>query len=92
MMTSEQLNDEVVAYRQCKADLETLKKQKEAVEETLRAEMEARNAEEIIVGLFKVTYKEYTRKVFDRQKFIEQEPELYKRYTKTQTYKALSVA
>ena len=92
MMTTEQLENEVMSFRQCKADIERLEKQKDAVQQTLKSEMEARNADELIVGVFKITYKEYTRKVFDRQKFIEQWPDLYNQYVKEQTYKTLCVA
>ena len=92
MMTTEQLENEVMSFRQCKADIERLEKQKDAAQQTLKSEMEARNADELIVGVFKITYKEYTRKVFDRQKFIEQWPDLYNQYVKEQTYKTLCVA
>ena len=92
MMLDEILLENVMEYRQKKLDIEAMKKEKDALEETLKSEMEARNTEDLIVGVFKVSYKEYSRKVFDRQKFMTDWPDLYKNYVKTQKYKALTVA
>ena len=91
-MTDDALLEKVIDFRQYKADMEKLKKQKDAVEVEIKDEMESREIEEITVGVFKVTYKNYTRKVFDRQRFLEQWPDLYAQYVKEQTYKALNVA
>ena len=91
-MSDDALLGKVIDVRQCKADIDKLKKQKEAVEGEIKSELESRGIEEITVGLFKVTYRNYTRKVFDRQRFLEQWPDLYAQYTVEQTYMALNVA
>ena len=91
MMIDEILLENVMEYRQKKIDIEAMKKEKDALEETLKSELEARNTEDLIVGVFKLSYKQYTRNVFDRQKFQAEWPDLYKNYIKTQTYKALTV-
>ena len=81
-MTDNALLEKVIDFRKYKADIEKLKKGKDAVEGAIRSELEAREIEEITVGVFKVTYRNYTRKVFDRQKFLEQWPDLYAQYVK----------
>ena len=91
-MTDDALLEKVIDFRKYKADIEKLKKGKDDVEGEIKSELEAREIEEITVGVFKVTYRNYTRKVFDRQKFLEQWPDLYAQYVKEQKYKALSVA
>ena len=91
-MTDDALLEKVIDFRQYKADIEKLKKGKDAVEGEIKSELEAREIDEITVGVFKVTYRNYTRKVFDRQRFLEQWPDLYAQYLKEQTYKALNVA
>ena len=91
-MTDDALLEKVIDFRQYKADIEKLKKGKDAVEGEIKSELEARDVEEVSVGVFKITYRNYTRKVFDRQRFLEQWPDLYAQYVKEQTYKALSVA
>ena len=91
-MTDNALLEKVIDFRQYKADIEKLKKGKDAVEGEIKSELEARDIEEITVGVFKITYRNYTRKVFDRQRFLEQWPDLYAQYVKEQTYKALNVA
>ncbi len=90
-MSEAELLNNVTSFKQVRIDLERLKKQKEAVEKVIKAELEGRGIEELIVGLYKVTYRNYTRKVFDRQKFMAEWPDLYATYTKEQSYKALSV-
>ena len=62
-MTDDALLEKVINFRQYKADIEKLKKGKDAVEDEIKSEMESREIEEITVGVFKVTYKNYTRKV-----------------------------
>ena len=91
-MTDNALLEKVIDFRQYKADIEKLKKGKDAVEGEIKSELEAREIDEITVGVFKVTYRNYTRKVFDRQRFLEQWPDLYAQYVKEQNYKALLVA
>lgn len=91
-MTDDALLEKVIDFRKYKADIEKLKKGKDAVEGEIKSELEAREIEEITVGVFKVTYRNYTRKVFDRQKFLEQWPDLYAHYVKEQSYRALTVA
>lgn len=91
MEFDEVLLENVTDYRQTKIDIEKLKEKKNVLEEAIKSEMESRNAETIIVGVYKITYREYTRNVFDRQKFMTEWPDLYKSYVKVQTYKALNV-
>ena len=92
MMTTEQLEEKVFSYRQTKRDLERLTKEEKAANEVLREELKARNTDELIVGVFKLTCKEYTRHYFDRKAFQEQWPDLFSTYWKSQTYKKLAVA
>ncbi|MBR1672172.1 MAG: hypothetical protein IJ702_04535 [Fretibacterium sp.] len=91
-MTDEELLGRVIDFRQYRADMEKLRKEKDAVEGEIKSELEVRDIEEITVGVFKVVYRNYTRKVFDRQRFFSENPELYARYVKEQRYKALTVA
>ena len=62
-MTDDALLEKVIDFRKYKADIEKLKKGKDAVEGEIKSELEAREIDEITVGIFKVTYRNYTRKV-----------------------------
>ena len=64
------------------AMMEEIKSEAEAIRNTIKAEMEARDLEELIAGQYIVRYTSVLSQRFDSTAFKKVMPEVYKAYTK----------
>lgn len=64
------------------AMMEELKAEAETIRDTIKAEMEAREVEELIAGQYIVRYTAVLSNRFDSTAFKKVMPEVYKAYTK----------
>lgn len=64
------------------AMMEELKAEAETIRNTIKAEMEAREVEELIAGQYIVRYTAILSNRFDSTAFKKVMPEIYKAYTK----------
>ena len=64
------------------AMMEELKSEADSIRNTIKAEMEAREVEELIAGQYIVRYTSVLSNRFDSTAFKKVMPELYKTYTK----------
>ncbi len=64
------------------AMMEELKAEADTIRNTIKAEMEAREAEELIAGQYIVRYTAVLSNRFDSTAFKKVMPEVYKAYTK----------
>lgn len=64
------------------AMMEELKAEAETIRNTIKAEMEAREVEELIAGQYIVRYTAVLSNRFDSTAFKKVMPEIYKAYTK----------
>lgn len=71
---------------------EELEQEIKAIQDELKAEMERRGAEKIIVGEYKVLYTTVRSTKFDSKAFREQFNDLYHAYTRQTLTKRFSVA
>ena len=64
------------------AMMEELKAEADTIRNSIKAEMEAREVEELIAGQYIVRYTSVLSNRFDRTAFKKVMPEIYKAYTK----------
>ena len=64
------------------AMIDEMKSEAEAIRNTIKAEMEAREVEEMIAGQYIVRYTSVLSNRFDSTAFKKVMPEIYKAYTK----------
>lgn len=64
------------------AMIDEMKSEAEAIRNTIKAEMEAREVEEMIAGQYIIRYTSVLSQRFDSTAFKKVMPEIYKAYTK----------
>lgn len=78
--------------KELKAMAEELAAEITAIEDTIKAEMMARNVEEMTVDVFKVRYKTVISNRFDSKAFKATHADLYSQYTKPTESRRFTVA
>lgn len=81
-MTMHELTSKVEELKELKAMAEELSAEMAALEDAIKAEMAARDAEELQAGLFKVRYKTVESRRLDGKSLKAEMPELYERFSK----------
>ena len=74
------------------AMIEELKAEADSVRNTIKAEMEAREVEEMIAGQYIVRYTSILSNRFDSTAFKKVMPEVYKAYTKQVSSRRFSIS
>lgn len=91
-MSTHELTAKVRKLKELKTFAEEVAAEITAIEDELKAEMTAKNVEEMTVDVFKLRYKAVTSNRFDSNAFKATHAELYAQYTKPTTYRRFSVA
>lgn len=81
-MTMHELTSKVEELKELKAMAEELSAEMATLEDAIKAEMAAREAEELQAGLFKVRYKTVESRRLDGKSLKAEMPELYERFSK----------
>lgn len=74
------------------AMMEELKAEAETIRNTIKAEMEAREVEELIAGQYIVRYTSVLSNRFDTTAFKKVMPDIYKAYTKQVSSRRFSIS
>ena len=74
------------------AMMEELKAEAETIRNTIKAEMDAREVEELIAGQYIVRYTAVLSNRFDSTAFKKVMPEIYKAYTKQVSSRRFSIS
>ncbi len=74
------------------AMMEELKAEADTIRNTIKAEMEAREVEELIAGQYIVRYTAVLSNRFDSTAFKKVMPEIYKAYTKQVSSRRFSIS
>lgn len=74
------------------AMMEELKAEAETIRNTIKAEMEAREVEELIAGQYIVRYTAVLSNRFDSTAFKKVMPDIYKAYTKQVSSRRFSIS
>lgn len=78
--------------KELKAMAEELAQEITAIEDEIKAELTARNAEEMTVDVYKIRWTRVTSSRFDTTSFKKAMPELYGQFTKTSESRRFSIA
>ena len=81
-MSKMELLAKIELLNKYEAMMEELKAEADRVRDTIKAEMEAREVEELIAGQYIVRYTSVLSNRFDSTAFKKVMPEIYKAYTK----------
>ena len=79
-MDNLQMDEKLARLRRCRREMDTLKKEAEAIEEEVKAELEARGVDQITTGDYRVTWKAVTSRRLDAKALKAERPEIYERY------------
>ena len=85
-------NEMIQKYIEWKALEEEAKKEREAIEAEIKAEMEAAGTEEMEVGRFIVRFTSVISNRFNTTEFKKAYPEVYKAFTKAVASKRFTVS
>lgn len=91
-MSTKDLTGRVKELKELKMMVEELEAEISTIEDEIKAEMTARETNEIILDMFKISWKEVVSNRFDSKSFKATHGELYSQYTKQTTAKRFLVA
>lgn len=94
-MTDFEFTNHVAVFLNARAAEKRNKEEKDNASLRIRAEMQNRGVDSLWVSLtdkdYKVSFKNYTKTIFDRQRFMTENPQLYSQYMKDITVRQLNV-
>ena len=91
-MSANEITAKVRELQELKALAEELAQEITAIEDAIKAELTARNAEEMTVDVYKIRWTKVTSSRFDTTSFKKAMPELYGQFTKTSESRRFSIA
>lgn len=91
-MSTTELTTKIEDIKTLQRMIEDLTAEMESMKDEIKAEMTARNVEEMTVSCFKVRYTTVTTNRFDSTAFKKTHSDLYEQYTKPTTSKRFSIA
>ena len=91
-MSTSEITSKVRELKELKAMLEEIEAEIATIEDEIKAEMTARNTEEMSVDVYKVRWTKVTSSRFDTSAFKKTHAELYNQYTKQTETRRFCVA
>ncbi len=91
-MSTKDLTSKVKELKELKMMVEELEAEISSIEDEIKSEMITRETNEIMLDMFKISWKEVTSNRFDSKAFKATHAELYKQYTKPVVTKRFLVA
>jgi hypothetical protein len=91
-MSTSEITSKVRELKELKAMLEEIEAEIDTIEDEIKAEMTARNTEEMSVDVYKVRWTKVTSSRFDTSAFKKTHAELYNQYTKQTETRRFCVA
>lgn len=91
-MSTIELTSKVKELKELKMMAEELAAEITAIEDSIKAEMTARETDELITGEYKIRWKKVTSNRFDTTAFKKTHADLYEQYTKTTETRRFTVA
>lgn len=91
-MSTIELTSKVRELKELKMMAEELAAEITAIEDSIKAEMTARETEELITGEYKIRWKKVVSNRFDTTAFKKTHADLYEQYTKTTESRRFTVA
>ncbi len=91
-MSTNELTSKVRELKELKTMADELAAEITSIEDIIKAEMTARNTEEMQIDIFKIRWSKCTSNRFDSTSFKKAMPELYNQFTKQSEYRRFTVA
>lgn len=91
-MSTNELTSKVRELKELKMMAEELATEITAIEDTIKAEMTARETEELITDEYKIRWKKVVSNRFDTTSFKKNHADLYEQYTKNTETRRFTVA
>ena len=91
-MSTSEITSKVRELKELKAMLEEIEAEIDTIEDEIKAELPARNTEEMSVDVYKVRWTKVTSSRFDTSAFKKTHAELYNQYTKQTETRRFCVA
>ena len=91
-MSTNELTSKVRELKELKMMAEELAAEITAIEDSIKAEMTARETDELITGEYKIRWKKVVSNRFDTTAFKKTHADLYEQYTKTTETRRFTVA
>lgn len=91
-MSTNEMTSKIRELKELKSMAEELAQEITAIEDAIKAELTARNAEEMTVDVYKIRWTKVTSSRFDTTSFKKAMPELYGQFTKTSESRRFSIA
>lgn len=91
-MSTIELTSKIKELKELKMMAEELAAEITAIEDSIKAEMTARETDELITGEYKIRWKKVISNRFDTTAFKKTHADLYEQYTKTTETRRFTVA
>ena len=91
-MSTTNINERVKELKELQRMSDELDAEIEAIKDELKAEMAARNTDEILTSEYKLRYKEVSSSRFDTTSFKNKYVDLYNQFVKVTTSKRFTIA
>lgn len=91
MSTTNTFKDFITELRTLEERIKSLQDEADAIKDIIKEEMTTSGQEEIITDDFKIVYRDVISNRFDSTTFKKTYAELYKQFTKSTTYKRLTI-
>ena len=91
-MSANEITTKIRELKELKAMAEELAQEITAIEDSIKAELTARNTDEMTIDVYKVRWTSVTSKRFDTTAFKKALPDLAKQFIKTSTTRRFSIA
>lgn len=91
-MSTNEMTAKVRELKELKALADEIAQEIAAIEDMIKAEMTARNTEEMMIDVYKIRWTTVTSTRFDSARFKEAMPDIYSQYTKKSESRRFSIA
>ncbi len=91
-MSTQEITAKVKKIKSLQLKADELNKQIESLKDEVKAEMTAQGVDEMVVGVFKVSYKDVTNNRFDTTAFKKIHEDIYKMFVKATTSKRFLIS
>lgn len=90
-MDNLQMDEKLAQLRRCRRAIEDLKREAEAIEQEVKAELEARGVDQVETPHYKAAWKTVSSTRLDTKALKEERPEIYARYAVASITKRFTV-
>ena len=90
-MDNLEMDEKLAQYRRCRRNIDSLKREAEAIEAEIKAELESRGVEQAETAHYKVSWKTVASTRLDAKALKTERPDIYARYASASVTKRFTV-